>query len=38
MCQFCVEIDERIEGYRKVLRSMTEPAEIEPINQLIAEL
>jgi len=38
MCHFCVEIDERIEGYRKVLRSMTEPAEIEPINQLIAEL
>jgi hypothetical protein len=38
MCQFCVEIDERIEGYRRLLCSTTESAEVERINRLIAEL
>jgi hypothetical protein len=38
MCQFCAEIDERVEGYRRLLRSTTESAEIERINRLITEL
>jgi hypothetical protein len=38
MCQSCVEIDKRIERYRELLRSTTDPAEIERINGLIAKL
>jgi hypothetical protein len=38
MCQSCIEIDKRVERNRELLRSTTDPAEIERINQLIAEL
>jgi hypothetical protein len=38
MCQSCVEIDRKVERYRELLRSTTDPAEIERINRLIAEL
>jgi hypothetical protein len=38
MCQSCVEIDRRVERYRELLRSTTDPAEIERINRLIAQL
>jgi hypothetical protein len=38
MCQSCVEIDKRVERHRELLRSTTDPAEIERINQLIANL
>jgi hypothetical protein len=38
MCHFCVEIDERVEERRQLLRSTTDPAEVERINRLIAEL
>ena len=38
MCQSCVEIDERVERHRELLRSTTDPAEIERINRLIAKL
>jgi hypothetical protein len=38
MCQSCVEIDKRIERYRELLSSTTDPDEIERINRLIAKL
>jgi hypothetical protein len=38
MCQSCVEIDKRVERHRELLRSTTDPAEIERINRLIAQL
>jgi hypothetical protein len=38
MCQSCVEIDKRVERLRELLRSTTDPAEIERIKRLIAEL
>jgi K+/H+ antiporter YhaU regulatory subunit KhtT len=38
MCQSCVEIDKRIERHRELLRLTTDPAEIERIKRLIAEL
>jgi hypothetical protein len=38
MCQSCVEIDKQVERHRELLRSTTDPAEIERINQLIARL
>jgi hypothetical protein len=38
MCQSCVEIDKRVEHHRELLRSPTDPTEIERINRLIAEL
>jgi hypothetical protein len=38
MCELCVEIDKRVEDHRKLLRSTTEPAEVERINRLIAQL
>jgi hypothetical protein len=38
MCQSCVEIDEQIEPHHELLRSTTDPAEIERINRLIAKL
>jgi hypothetical protein len=38
MCQSCVEIDQQVDGHRKLLRSTTDPAEIERINRLIAKL
>jgi hypothetical protein len=38
MCQSCVEIDELVELHRELLRSTIDPAEIERINQLIANL
>jgi hypothetical protein len=38
MCQSCVEIDKRVEKHRKLLRSTTDPAEIERIKGLISEL
>jgi hypothetical protein len=38
MCRSCVEIDGRVERYRELLRSTTDPAEIERINRLIAKL
>jgi phosphoglycerate-specific signal transduction histidine kinase len=38
MCQSCVEIDKRIEQYRESQRSTADPAEIERINRLIAQL
>jgi hypothetical protein len=38
MCQSCVEIDERVEQHRELLRSTTHPAEIKRIERLISEL
>jgi hypothetical protein len=38
MCQSCLEIDQRVELHRELLRSTTGPAEIERIHRLIAEL
>jgi hypothetical protein len=38
MCQSCIEIDQRIELHRELMRSTTDPAEIERIRQLIADL
>jgi hypothetical protein len=34
----CSEIDKRVERHRELLRSTTEPAEIERIKRLIAKL
>jgi hypothetical protein len=38
MCQSCLEIDQRIDLHRELLRSTKDPAEIERIKRLIAEL
>jgi hypothetical protein len=38
MCQSCVDIDKRVERHRELLRSTTDPLEIERINRLIATL
>jgi hypothetical protein len=38
MCQSCVEIDERVERQRELLRSTTDLAKIDRINRLIAKL
>jgi hypothetical protein len=38
MCQSCIEIDKRVERHRELLRSTTDPAEIERIKRRIAEL
>jgi hypothetical protein len=38
MCQSCVEIDKRVERHRQLLRSTTDPVEVERINRLIAKL
>jgi hypothetical protein len=38
MCQSCVEIDKQVECHRELLRSTTDPAEIERIKRLIAKL
>jgi hypothetical protein len=38
MCQSCIEIDKRIERYRKLLREAPDPAEADRINRLIAKL
>jgi hypothetical protein len=38
MCQSCVEIDKRVERHKELLRSTTDPAEIERIKRLIAAL
>jgi hypothetical protein len=38
MCQSCVDINKRVERHRELLRSTTDPAEIERIKRLIARL
>jgi hypothetical protein len=38
MCQSCVEIDQQVDGHRELLRSTTDPAEIERVKRLIAQL
>ena len=38
VCQSCVDIDNRIEQQRKLLHSTTDPAEVERIYRLIAQL
>ena len=38
MCESCVEIDARIDLHRQLVRSTTDPSEIERINRLIAQL
>ena len=38
VCQSCVDIDNRIEQQRKTLHSTTDPAEVERIYRLIAQL
>ena len=38
MCQSCVEIDKRVERHLELLRSTTDPVEIERIKRLISEL
>jgi hypothetical protein len=38
MCQSCVEIDKRVERHLELLRSTTDPAEIERIKRLISGL
>jgi hypothetical protein len=37
MCQSCVEIDKRVKRHRELLRSTTDPAEIELTNRMIAK-
>jgi hypothetical protein len=38
VCQSCVDIDKRIDQLRQLVRSTTDPLEVERINRLIAEL
>ena len=38
MCQSCVDIDKRVDRHRELLRSTTDPAEIERIKRLIETL
>ncbi len=38
MYQSCLDIDKRVERIRELLRSTTDPMEIERINRLIAKL
>jgi hypothetical protein len=38
MCQSCVDINKRVERHRELLRSTTDPAEIERIKRLISQL
>jgi hypothetical protein len=38
MCQSCEDINKRVERHRELLRSTTDPAEIERIKRLISEL
>jgi hypothetical protein len=38
MCQSCIEIDEKIKRQRELLRSASDPAEIERINRIISKL
>ena len=38
MCQSFVEIDKRVERHQELLRSTTDPAEMERMKRLIAEL
>jgi hypothetical protein len=38
MCQSCVEIDKRVERHLELLRSTTDPTEIERIKRLISQL
>ena len=38
MCQSCVEIVKRVGRHLELLRSTTDPAEIERIKRLISEL
>jgi hypothetical protein len=38
MCQSCIEIDKQVDRYRELLRSTTDPAEIERIERLISQL
>ena len=38
MCQSCVEIDQQVDGHRELVRSTTDPVEIERIKRLIAKL
>ena len=38
MCQSCIDIDKQVDEHRKLLRSVADPAEIERINRLIAQL
>jgi hypothetical protein len=38
MCQWCIEIDKQIERYRQLLRSTTDPPEMERLNELIRGL
>jgi hypothetical protein len=38
VCQSCIDIDKRIDQLRQLVRSTTDPSEIERINRLIAEL
>ena len=38
MCEACVQLDERIEHYRRVMSAMTDQLTIERITALVAEL
>jgi hypothetical protein len=38
MCKSCVDINRRVERHRELLRSTTDPAEIERIKRLISGL
>jgi hypothetical protein len=38
MCQSCIDVNKRVERHRELLRSTTDPAEIERIKRLIARL
>jgi hypothetical protein len=38
MCEKCVEIDQTIERYRKIQRSIGDPVTIDRAKELIAEL
>jgi len=38
VCQSCIDIDKRIDQSRQLVRSATDPLEIERKNRLITEL
>jgi hypothetical protein len=38
MCQSCIDIDARIERHRELMGSAADPAEVERIRRLIAQL
>jgi hypothetical protein len=38
MCQSCIDIDEKVERFLKILRLTKDPAEVDRLNRLITDL